>query len=291
MHGRDIPELTEVQDIAPTLPELCGIKPKNRYPMDGVSWAGLLRQEAWPYASRKLAIEYGVSGKRWVDACVPSEKWRLLEDGKSLFNVASDPHQDRNVAGQNTGVFQGLNSYYDQWYQQAYAEFSKIRYIHLGHPGIPEVILYASDWQGIPCDNPGTLAAGTAKVKWNVEVEATGDYRVEFSRWPFESGKALTEGAKDKESDSNVAESTFKSVEAASERRKNRHQLSGARPIAKAQLLIADFNQTTDTKPADKSAKFTLHLNAGKTDLTANFLDIKGNILCGAFYVKVTQLK
>ena len=52
--------------------------------------------------------------------------------------------------------------------------------------------------------------------------------------------------------------------------------------------MIADFNQTIDTRPEDKSAKFTLHLNAGKTDLTANFLDAQGNTLCGAFYVKVT---
>ena len=285
-HDRDIPELTEVQDIAPTLLELCGIKPKNLYPMNGVSWGGLLRQEVWPYANRKIAIEYGVSGKRWVDACVPSEKWRLLEDGKSLFNVASDPHQDRNVAGQNVGVSQGLNSYYDQWYQQAYAAFSQIRYIHLGHPGIPQVILYASDWQGQPCDNPGALAMGTAKGKWNVEVETAGDYRVEFSRWPFESGKALTEGVKEVEPDSTAAESTFKSVNAA--RKGLRKKTDGVRPIAKAQLMIADFNQTIDTRPEDKSAKFTLHLNAGKTDLTANFLDAQGNTLCGAFYVKVT---
>ena len=292
-HGRDVPELTEVQDIAPTLLELCGIKPKNLYPMDGVSLGGLLRQEAWPHADRKIAIEYGVSGKRWLDACVPSEKWRLLEDGQGLYNVADDLHQDRNVAGQNAGVFQSLNSFYDEWYKRAFADFSKIRYIHLGHPGIPEVILYASDWQGIPCDNPGALAKATATGKWDIQVETAGDYRVELSRWPFESGKALTEGVKGKEEGSTAAESSFASAKTAPEGTgKGAKKINeSARPIAKAQLMIADFNQTTDTKPTDKSATFALHLNAGKTDLTANFLDAQGSTLCGAFYVKTTLLK
>ena len=290
-HGRDIPELTEVQDIAPTLLELCKISPKNLYPMGGVSWGGLLRNEAWPHADRKIAIEYGVSGKRWVDACVPSEKWRLLGNGKSLYNVTGDPHQDSDVAGQNSDVLKGLNSYYDEWYQQAIAEFQNIRYIHLGHPGVPEVILYASDWQGDSCDNPATLAAGVAKGKWDIEVETAGDYRVELSRWPFESGKALTEGTKGRKADPTAVESTFKSVSAPAKTDKGSSSSGGARPIAKAQLVVAKDNQTIDTKPDDKSAAFTLHLAAGKTKLAANFLDANGTLLCSAFYVKVTLLK
>jgi len=290
-HGRDISELTEVQDIAPTLLDLCKISPTNRYPMDGMSWVGLLRQEAWPYANRKIAIEYGVSGKRWVDACVPSEKWRLLNNGNSLFNVTSDPHQDSDVAGQHSEVLKGLNSYYDGWYQQAYAEFRNARFIHLGHPGVPEVVLYASDWQGESCDNPGTLALGTAKGRWDIQVETAGDYRVELSRWPFESGKLLTEGAKGRTADPSVVESTFKSVNAPAKAIEGVRGSNGARPIAKAQLMVDKDNQTIDTKPDDKSAMFTLHLNLGKTKLTANFLDKDGKLLCSAFYVKVTRLK
>ena len=248
-------------------------------------------QEAWPHAKRKIAIEYGVSGKRWVDACVPSEKWRLLT-GVNLYNVANDPHQDRDVAGQNPEVLKGLNSYYDDWYQHAYAEFRNPRYIHLGHPGVPEVILYASDWQGDSCDNPGTLALGTAKGRWDIEVESTGDYRVELSRWPFESGKPLTEDAKGRAPDPSAVESHFASDQPTGEGgKKNFREQGGARPIAKAQLMVADSNQTIDTKPGDKTATFTLHLKASKTRLTANFLDKDGKILCGAFYVKATLTK
>ena len=289
-HGRDIPELTEVQDIAPTLLELCEITPKNRYPMTGLSWAALLRQQAWPHTSRKIAIVYGVSGKRWVDACVPSEKWRLLGNGMSLYNVADDPHQDSNVAAQNAEVLKGLNSYYDGWYQQAYAEFQNIRYIHLGHPGVPEVILYASDWTGDSCDNPGTLAMGTSKGRWDIEVEAAGDYRVELSRWPLESGKTLTEGTQGRPVDPSAVESTFNSVPVPAKPVEGTKGTDGAQPIAKAQLMIAKDTQMIDTKPMAKSATFTFHLNAGKSKLSANFLDHDGKLLCSAFYVKVAQL-
>jgi len=290
-HGRDVKELTEVQDIAPTLLELCKITPQNRYPMTGVSWGGLLRDEAWPHANRKIAIQYGVSGKRWVDALVSNEKWRLLGNGKSLYKVTSDPHQDSDVAAQNAEVLKGLNSYYDDWYQQAYAEFQNIRYIHLGHPGVPEVILYASDWTGDSCDNPGTLAMGVAKGRWDIDVETAGDYRVELSRWPFESGKTLSEGTKGRSADPTAVESAFKSAPAPPKPINSARAVDGAQPIAKAQLTIAKDNQTIDTQPDDKSATFTLHLNVGQTKLAANFMDKDGKVLCSAFYVKVTLLK
>jgi len=290
-HGRDVSELTTVQDIAPTLLDLCRINPKNRFPMDGLSWTGLLRQEAWPHANRTIAIQYGVSGKRWVDACVSSEKWRLLKNGNSLFNVTSDPHQDSDGATQHAGILKGLSNYYDAWYQQASAEFRNVRFIHLGHQGVPEVILYASDWQGDSNDNPGTLAVGVGKGKWDIEVESDGEYRVELRRWPFESGKTLSEGTKGRVADATAVESTFKSVKAPAGAVNGAKGSDGARPIAKAQLMIAKDKWAMDTKPEDKSATFRVHLTAGKTNLAADFLDKDGAILCSAFFVKVTLLK
>jgi arylsulfatase A-like enzyme len=290
-HGRDISELTEVQDIAPTLLDLCRISPKNRYPMDGVSWARLLRQEAWPHANRKLVIEYGVSGKRWVDACVLSDKWRLLNGGQSLFNVKNDPHQDADVAAQNAEIFRDLNSYYDNWYQQAHTEFRNVRYIHLGHPSTPEVILYANDWQGDSNDNPGTLALGAGKGKWDVAIESDGEYQVELSRWPFEADKTLFEGTRGRVAAASAVEPTHKSTQGPAGAVNSAKSSDGARPIAKAQLTIAKDKWSLETKPEDKSATFTVRLTAGKTKLTADFLDKDGTLLCNAFYVKVTRLK
>ena len=271
-HGRDINDLTVVQDIAPTLLELCAIHPANRYPMDGASWGGLLRGEPWPEANRQMTIQYQFksSGGPWECAVVPSGKWRLLKGKKDLelYNVANDPSQIHSVAGGNPELLKSLTAYYDQWHQKAYAEYQKPRYIHLGNSQAPEVILYSNDWQGDYCDSGDGLWMGKAQGAWDIEVETAGDYRVELSRWPFESGKALAEGG-----------------------RNGRMDGPGALPIAKVQLMIADFNQTLDTRPADKSATFALKLKPGKTRLTANLLDQQGEIICGAMYVKVTGLK
>ncbi|MEI8045462.1 MAG: arylsulfatase [Verrucomicrobiota bacterium] len=262
--GRDITELTEVQDIAPTLLDLCRIYPTNLYPMSGVSLAELLRNQPWPHADRAVAIQYKISGAPWVGAVVPYEKWRLLA-GKKLYNVAKDPHQDRDAADENAGVLKFMNTYYDAWHREALEEFQKPRYIHLGHPGVPEVILYASDWQGDHCDNPANLAAGNARGAWDIEVESAGIYRVELSRWPFESGKALAEG-----------------VQGSSDQR-------GARPIAQATLKLGDDARTVQTISGQKLVAFDVRLKAGRTRLATTFANGKGQSLCGAFYVRVTR--
>lgn len=67
--------------------------------------------------------------------------------------------------------------------------------------------------------------------------------------------------------------------------------MAGARPIAKAQLIIAKDKWSKDTKLEDKSVTFTVHLAAGKNKLAAEFMDEDGQLLCNAFQAKVTRLK
>ncbi|MBL7147087.1 MAG: hypothetical protein ISS76_22805, partial [Phycisphaerae bacterium] len=121
-----------------------------------------------------------------------------------------------------------------------------------------------SDWQGSYCDNRGGLTKATGTGYWDLIVDRNGTYEIELRRWSEESGKTLVE-----------------SFDGTSQR--------GARPVAKAQLLINGIDQTIDTQPKDKVAKFTVKLKAGKTKLTANLLDKNGQMLCGAMYVKVTK--
>ena len=268
-HGRDINELTEVQDIAPTLLDLCGINPANRYPMDGLSWSALLNNQPWPHADRKLAVQYGVLGRQW-DAAVAYLKWRLLDKGTSLHDVTKDPHQDTNVAGQNPEVVKAMNDYYDSWYKAASLNYKTPRYIHVGHPGVEEVMMYPGDWQGDNNDTALGLLKGATKGVWDIEADTAGNYRVEMSRWPFESGKTLTEG---------VAPGSSTG--------------EGARPIAQASLKIDKQGQaqTVKTTPDQKTASFDVTLPVGKTTLDAKFLDAGGNLLCNAFYVKVKKLQ
>ena len=264
-HGADISELTVVQDLLPTLMDLCGLR-TDRAGLDGVSLAGLLTGKAEKLPERTCVMQIGFSCDKWNQAVVMKDKWRLIR-GSQLYNIATDPHQDKNVFDQFPEVAAAMNAYYDQWFEKARPAFEKTRYITVGSETANPVILYASDWQGDYCDNRGGLIGARGKGTWDLIVEREGTYKVELRRWPRESGKALVEPFENRD-----------------------WAKKSARPIAKAQLMVADFDETADTRPDDRSASFTVNLKAGKTRLTANLLDASGEILCGAMYVHVNRV-
>ncbi len=72
------------------------------------------------------------------------------------------------------------------------------------------------------------------------------------------------------------------------------------KPAAEGKLQhgtdLSELTQVLDLLPTlidlrglrAEAAKFSVPLKAGQHQLTANFLDQKGAVLCGAFYVKPT---
>ena len=265
-HGTDLSELTQVQDLLPTLVELCGLR-AGEAKFDGVSLKGLLTGRQTQLADRMGVSQYRVDGGKWSSAVVMWNKWRLLA-GNKLYDLKSDPHQDNDLQREHPEIVGKMNAFYDAWYASAKPLFDLPRPITIGAAQANPQTLYANDWQGDYCDNRKNLVQGDATGTWDLIVERDGAYEFELRRWSEESGKAL--------------------VEAFAQRTDSG---SGARPIAKAQLRVANFNATIDSKSADTLAKFTVPLKAGQHQLTANFLDQKGAVLCGAFYVKATLMK
>jgi hypothetical protein len=128
------------------------------------------------------------------------------------------------------------------------------------------------------CDNEGGLKASKGfKAKWHVDVIQPGRYRIELSRWPFESGKALTEGVYVNPPARTDGSSEWKTW--------------FARPIAKASLEIGGVTEKKTTQPDDKTAVFEVSLKAGKHRLKTLFYDAEGSELCSANYVRVSYLK
>ena len=74
-HG-DVAELTECQDILPTLIDLCTLKPPQGVQFDGASLAGLLRGEPNRLADRILTVQYSRYRK-----AAPKEERRLRSCG------------------------------------------------------------------------------------------------------------------------------------------------------------------------------------------------------------------
>lgn len=92
---RDIGELQQMQDIFPTLIDLCHLKNSARF--DGTSLAGLLTGKASKRGDRKLVVQW--SPKDYPDygrAAVLWNTWRWVHD-QELYNIATDPSQENAV--------------------------------------------------------------------------------------------------------------------------------------------------------------------------------------------------
>jgi hypothetical protein len=248
-HGNDVGELTQVQDLVPTLLNLCEVKPANLYPQDGVDLGPLLKGKPWPHGDRILTAQFNVGGGKWNWCVTMKGPWRLVEH--KLYNISTDPHQDQDLSKKHPEVLQELVQAYEAWHAVAHKEFLKVRYIDLGHPKALTTTLYASDWDGGYCDNEGDLKASNKKGVWHVNVIKSGKYKIELSRWPFESGKALTEGVYVNPPARTDGSSEWKTW--------------FARPIAKASLEIGGVTEKKTTQPDDKTAVFEVKPESRQT--------------------------
>jgi len=282
----DITDLTECQDLLPTLLELCGLPlPSSRF--DGVSVAKLLRGQIQPeLAERKLVVQFGLWGefvapKKWK-CCVLQDKWRLVRNGvnakKELYNIASDPGQKTDVAKENPGIVAALSDYYEQWWTRTEPLAREFQPIHVGSDKENPVFLGTEDWlhwgpgnmfgvrQGI---NP---AGPPWNGPWNLLVERDGNYEISLRRWPVEADVAIMAGVP-----------AFKG-ELISMKEGN------ALPITKARLVVQGLDKSKPVTPTDKAAVFNVHLTTGRTQLQSWFYDAAGKELCGAFYVYVRMI-
>jgi len=262
---RDIDELTECQDLLPTLIDLCGLKAPRGMTFDGTSLAGLLRGTQQHLPDRMLVTQYGANPSKGA-AAVMWRKWRLIDD-KQLYDVGADPHQDIDVAAKHPDVVEKMRRHYAAWWKRVRPQFEKVCRIRLGSEEANPVMLYSSDWVGSYADNFGNLATGRSIGRWHVIVEKDGTYEFTLRRWAPEADTALAS------------------------------PLSGpmgkgkAVPIARARLKIGEADVTTPAPRGAKCASFTVHLKAGKTLLETWFQDTKGKPLCSAYYTQVERVR
>ncbi len=275
LHGQDVDQLTVIQDLLPTLLDMCNIKPGK---FDGVSLKSVLTSATAKLDDRMKVVHYRYKLKdgKWDNAAVMWNKWRLTAPNK-LFDVSKDPHQDKNIAAEHPEVVKAMNEHYDAWYAEAAELYKKKRVVIVGSEVSNPTELLANDWNGGYCDNMNRLYAGKERGYHNIHVEQEGDYQIKMSRWQFDSGIALCGYDPEliRPSDNIYMTPVDPSL--------------AAKPIAKAQLIVGDYNKTIDTKSADTVATFDIHLKKGDTTIEGIFLDKNGEAICGAFYIEVLR--
>ena len=282
---RDVTELTHVQDLLPTLAELAGAQERIPSELDGMSLARLLRDPQAELPDRKLVINYSrmpsfrvtyTDGNPAVPcregACVMWRHWRLLED-RELYDLRTDPHQDRDVAAEHPEVVLQMRAHLDQWWAEVEERVSIPQRVVIGHTAENPMMLSACEWLDVFVDQQVQIRRGVrSNGAWHLTVAEAGEYEFELRRWPRESGLRLTDAIDRTEVTDGV------------------YVAGNALPIAAARLRIEDqFDDTATPDDAGESVRFVARLTPGDIELQSWMLDEEGQALCGAYYIHVRR--
>jgi arylsulfatase len=267
---RDIDVPAQVQDILPTLLDLCGVPKAKAGALDGASLAALLRGAAEGLPERMCVVQYSRARLEKWECAVIWDRWRLVE-GKELYDVRADRAQAKDLAALRPDIAAKMRKHYEGWWAALGPKVEEfVPAATLGSERQPLVKLTSSDWQDVYCDNAGHIrsaAGGPRGGWWNLLVERTGDYDIALRRWPREVDLPLGEAS---------------------------GAGSRALRIAAARVSVAggEFpgeESSAMTAPTEREVSLRVRLPAGPVGLQAWFQDAEQRDLSGAFYAYIRR--
>jgi len=275
--GRVVEGLCTVEDLYPTLLELCDVPAPQDAAFDGVSLAGAMRGSD-EVPDRRLVVQIDRGTISPKSACIMYRQWRIVWSD-SLYDVVADPHQDEQIAARHPDVFYDLWAGYQQWFNPLHGPAEESLPEHIGNPAQELVILDSSHARG-GTDGQGGVRQGIGKRgrlqgPWLVEAHRSGRYRVTLRRWPRESGLALREGCP-----------PFQT------RCSGKPEPEGvALPIVLGLLEVDGFQHHSPIAGDPTGIAFEIALDVGRHELRGAFADAQQHALCSAFYAEVEYLE
>jgi arylsulfatase len=283
--GREVGGLTEVQDLLPTLLDLCGVTRLPGPDLDGISLAAPLRDTA-EIPDRTLIVQYG-QPQPFHMTCVMRGKWRLLTDIKGtargepeLYNLADDPQQRHNLIESEPERATELRAAYDRWWGHVEPQTRQRARITIGHVAQNPVVLNCAEWREGAVSSVERLRQGVKRHGiWDLEVDRAGKYEITLHRWPIESELKLREGApawqpRDTLTPSHSGYAPGKSL-----------------LLTQAHLTIGGLTQTVDVMEDALAASFNISLDSGPTECEAFFSDGDRKPACAAFFTRVRYVE
>ena len=286
---RDIEGLTQVQDVLPTLLELCEIEIKNvnGQKFDGMSLASIIKDKKKVPEDRMLIINYsrmpGFSNypspysqtqMRADQSAVLWKRWRLLEN-RELYDLKSDPMQKNNIIGNHPKVVAKMRRHLYSWWDTVKHLANNPQRIIIGTKYENPTKLSATEWLDVFVDQQGQIFRGVQKSGyWLLDIAQSGEYEIELRRWPKEADGTISGALPNGE--------------------------GKALPITEAMLYFSDHNHldigqkkayqfeglTKRVTQKDKAITFTMSLKKGPVALHTWFKG-QNNTMLSAYYVYI----
>lgn len=284
--GRDVGGLTQVQDLLPTLATLCEVPLSNTEDLDGIDLAPMLRGEESVSDDRMLIINYSRMpiGFEYPSPDSPSvmtremagvlwKRWRLLED-RELYDLESDPLQQKNVIDQHPEVAGKMRARLDEWWSGVKDIANEPQRVIIGHEAENPMLLTACEWLDVFIDQQQQIRRADLKNGWwELEVAEAGEYEFELRRWPRDADLPIRSGL-------NATPITDGELGPGK-----------ALPITRARLKLGTGPMMRrPVGPQAKSATFTATLEPGPIRMHTWFDDAKNQTVVGAYYVYVRKL-
>jgi hypothetical protein len=188
---RTIDRIAAHIDVMPTLLDICGVPKPTGVKVDGESLLPLLRDQGANWPDRTLFFQWhrGDAPELYRAFAARSQRYKLVQptgnsdnrlparSGFELYDMASDPLEQGNVAAAHTDIVSRMTAQYEAWFKDVtgerdYADRGIAR-ISLGSPREKVVRLTRQDWRG-----PEAGWAPTSLGHWEVDVRREGVYEV-----------------------------------------------------------------------------------------------------------------
>ena len=181
--GTVVKEIAGAIDLLPTLTAMTGIQRVGDKPLDGRDLSPLLRGKKANWTERILFSHWN------GNVSARSQQYRFDAKG-ALFDMLADPGQRKDVAGEKPDLAAQMGKAVAQWRVEVLPTSKDDRPYPVGYAAFPRTPLPARD--GVP--QGGVKRSANApncsyfvnwrslddRMTWDIEVNTTGDYAVEF---------------------------------------------------------------------------------------------------------------
>lgn len=304
--NRDIGDLTIVQDILPTLIDMCDLDTPWQQQFDGVNLTRLILGEEQvrdgvPDLEERMSVVQYRRRTGLNEFTVLWNNWRLINRNE-LYNITSDPGQRSNVIQDHPEVADRMVDHYVSWRKSVEPSIEKVSPIDIGYDGFTSTELACFEWvekegNGNASQQNDVRQGMNMRGTWKILVHEGGSYELLFRRWPAEADCAISDGLPPHFTEFS------KQIGWTTPPPEDSYQMwkqlcvggvlpaGKALPISKARFIMDGTTYAMfEVGPSDKAVRVVPKLEEGLHEIRLDFLDNRGEPLCGAYYANVTKL-